>query len=433
MSLEKLNSYCTMKLGELKEKGAQKGSEKVIAKILIPKWLKEGRLPNASEDKNFGPRYLLMGDEKAYLLMNSNSYLGLTLHPKVAETEEEGVRNYGTGPGAVRFISGTYQPHIELENRLAKFHQREAAMIFSAAYAAVMGVLPLLINENTLVVSDQLNHNCIINAIRLSRPAHKEVYRHLDMEDLKRIISKYAAPKNTLEESKINRVIVVTDGIFSMRGDHAPLDKIVDICRKFENSFDDGIITVADDSHGVGAFGETGRGTEEFTKSSVDILIATLGKALGVNGGYVTTAGPVIEYLRETSPFYVYSNPITSSEALAATRSLEILESEEGIERLKKIRSLTFRFKNGLIEQGFETIPGEHPVAPLVLRDTNKTALLINYLVQHGILATGLNYPVVPKGDEEIRFQINANQTIKDIDYILEVLKNFSTKFNFRS
>lgn len=425
MSLEKLNSYCTMKLGELKQKGAQKGSEKVIAKILAPKWLNEGRLPNSTEDKDFGPRYLLLGDEKTYLLMNSNSYLGLSLHPKVAETEEEGVRNYGTGPGAVRFISGTYQPHIELENRLAKFHKREAAMIFSSAYATVMGILPLLINENTLVVSDQLNHNCIINAIRLSRPAHKEVYRHLDMAELKSIISKYASANNKPKEPRLNRVLVVTDGIFSMRGDHAPLDEIVDICRQFEDSFEDGIITVADDSHGVGAFGATGRGTEEFTQTSVDILIATLGKALGVNGGYVATTAPVINYLRETSPFYVYSNPITSSEALAATRSLEILESGEGIERLKKIRSLTFRFKNGLSEQGFETIPGEHPVTPLVVRDTDKTALLINYLIQHGILATGLNYPVVPKGDEEIRFQINANHTTNDIDYILDVLKRF--------
>ena len=134
----------------------------------------------------------------------------------------------------------------------------------------------------------------------------------------------------------IKRVLVVTDGIFSMRGDHAPLDKIVDICRKYEKRFEEGIITVADDSHGIGAFGETGRGTEEVTKSNVDILIATLGKALGVNGGYVATTGPVIEYLRETSPFYVYSNPITPSEALAATKSLEILESKEGLERLKK-------------------------------------------------------------------------------------------------
>ncbi len=426
MSLEKLNLYCTMKLGELKGKSAQKGSENVIAKILVPKWLKDGRLPDSKEDKNFGPRFVLNGDEKSYLLMNSNSYLGLTLHPKVAEAEERGVRNYGTGPGAVRFISGTYQPHVDLESRLAKFHTRESVMIYSSAYAAVMGVLPSLINEHTLVVSDQLNHNSIINAIRLSRPARKEVYRHLDMEELKCILSTYASGENTHGESMIKRILVITDGIFSMRGDHAPLDEIVDICHKFEKFFEEGVITVADDSHGVGAFGETGRGTEEYTKSSVDILIATLGKALGVNGGYVAATKPVIEYLRETSPFYVYSNPITPAEALAAVQSLEILESEEGLERLKKIRSLTFRFKNGLTELGFETIPGEHPVTPLVIRDTNKTALLINHLFQHQILATGLNYPIVPKGDEEIRFQINANHTTKDIDSILEILKNFS-------
>lgn len=299
-------------------------------------------------------------------------------------------------------------------------------MIYSAAYAAIMGVLPLLINENTLVVSDQLNHNSIINAIRLSRPAGKEIYKHLDMNGLERILNAYAATNNTWRDSVIKRVLVVTDGIFSMRGDHAPLDEIVNICRKYENGFEEGIITVADDSHGVGAFGETGRGTEEYTQGSVDILIATLGKALGVNGGYVTTTDPVIEYLRETSPFYVYSNPITPSEALAATKSLEILESNEGLTRLKRIRSLTSRFSKGLGKLGFETIPGEHPVTPLVIRDTNKTTSLIQYLLQHGILATGLNYPVVPKGDEEIRFQINANHTTSDIDYILDILKSFS-------
>lgn len=425
MSLEKLNAYCTTTLDALKAKGARKGTENIIEKIIAPDWIIKGNLPNSSEDENFGPRYLLAGNDEPYLLMNSNSYLGLTLHPKVAEAEEKGVRDFGTGPGAVRFISGTYKPHVELERRLARFHGREAAMIYSAAYAAVMGVLPLLINENTLVVSDQLNHNCIINAIRLSRPASKEIYEHLDMNGLECTLNTYAAANNTRRNSGIKRVLVVTDGIFSMRGDHAPLDEIVDICRKYENCFDDGIITVADDSHGVGAFGETGRGTEEYTNSSVDILIATLGKALGVNGGYVTTTGPVIEYLRETSPFYVYSNPITPSEAMAAKKSLEILESNEGLARLNKIRSLTSRFSKGLVKLGFETIPGEHPVIPLVVRDTNKTASLIQYLLKHRILATGLNYPVVPKGDEEIRFQINANHTTRDIDYILDILKNF--------
>lgn len=288
-----------------------------------------------------------------------------------------------------------------------------------------MGVLPTLIHENTLVISDQLNHNSIINAIRLSHPGKKEIYQHLDMNALERILSTYASATNTQSGPKIERVLVVTDGIFSMRGDHAPLDEIVAICHKYEKNFAEGIITIADDSHGVGAFGETGRGAEEYTQCKVDILIATLGKALGVNGGYVAASAPVIEYLRETSPFYIYSNPITPSEAQAAIGSLEILESGEGLERLEKLRSLTARFENGLTELGFETIPGEHPVTPLVVRDTKKTVLLIQYLLKNGILATGLNYPVVPKGDEEIRFQINANQTLRDIDYILDVLKSF--------
>ncbi len=425
MSLEQLDLYCTSKLNELKQKGTTKGLEKVIVKVAVPDWVKQGKLPSAAEDKNFGPRYFLEGDDSPYLLMNSNSYLGLSLHPKVMTAEEQGVQDYGTGPGAVRFISGTYKPHITLENRLAKFHQRESGMIYSAAYATVMGVLPALINENTLVVSDQLNHNCIINAIRLSHPAKKEIYQHCDMQALEHILSTYANANNTHNKAKIERVLVITDGIFSMRGDHAPLDEIVDICHKYENNFAEGIITIADDSHGVGAFGETGRGTEEYTQSKVDILIATLGKALGVNGGYVVASAPVIEYLRETSPFYIYSNPITPAEAQAAISSLEILESAEGLKRLKKLRTLTAHFENRLTELGFETIVGEHPVTPLMLRDTKTTAQLTKYLFKNKILATGLNYPIVPKGDEEIRFQINANQTLSDIDYVLEILRKF--------
>lgn len=420
MSLEKLNAYCAARLEELQAKGARKGAEKVIASIAAPDWVKHGRLPTAAEDKHIGARYFLAGDDKAYLLMNSNSYLGLSLHPQVMAAEEEGAKHFGTGPGAVRFIAGTYQPHVELEKRLAAFHGRPSAMLYSAAYAAIMGVLPALIHEHTLVVSDQLNHNSIINAIRLSHPAEKEIYQHLDMAALERILGTYAAGK-----PEIKRVLVITDGIFSMRGDAAPLDQIVAICRKHEQNFAEGIITIADDSHGVGAFGATGRGTEEYAQSKVDILIATLGKALGVNGGYVVASAPVIDYLRETSPLYIYSNPITPSEALAAAASLAILQSEEGRERLARLRDLTARFENGLTGLGFETIPGAHPVTPLVVRDTRKTALLTAYLFQHGILATGLNYPVVPKGDEEIRFQINANHTIRDIDYVLGVLKNF--------
>ncbi len=405
MSLKQLEVILTAKLNDLKTRGALKGEEKVISGVIEAK-------------DGFGPRYLLAGQgEKEFLRMNSNSYLGLSLNHEVIQAEEETCRRFGAGPGAVRFISGTFEPHAELEKRLADFHGREAAMIFSSAYSTVMGILPQFITENTLVLSDGLNHNCIINAIRLSRPAKKDVYRHLDITDLERILR-----ENT---GHVKRVVVATDGIFSMRGDYAPLDRIVEICKRYESGYEEGIITVVDDSHGVGAFGKTGRGTEEYTNARADILVATLGKALGVNGGYIVSTNTVISYLRELSPFYIYSNPITPAEAAAAIKSLEILGSPDGIRLLERLIKLAARLREGLKQLGYETIPGEHPIVPLMVRDTERTSEMIKHLFVNGILATGLNFPVVPKGDEEIRFQINASHTEKDIDYLLSVLKKF--------
>ena len=405
MSLKQIENILSEKLNDLKVKGTLKGEEKVIAGI---KEAKDG----------FGPRYLLVGQgEKEFLRMNANSYLGLSLNKDVIQAEEETCRRFGAGPGAVRFVSGTFEPHVELEKRLARFHNRESAMVFSSAYSTVMGVLPQFITEETLVVSDELNHNCIINAIRLSKPANKAIYRHLDMRELERILK-----ENT---GQAKRAVIITDGIFSMRGDYASLSKIVEICRRHESGYEEGVITVADDSHGVGAFGKTGRGVEEYTNTKADVLVATLGKALGVNGGYVASSRTVINYLRETAPFYIYSNPITPSEAAAALKSLEILDSPDGIKLLEKLRRLSAQFKEGLKQLGYETLPGEHPIVPLMVRDTPKTSQLVRFLFDNGILATGLNYPVVPKGDEEIRFQISASHTEKDIDYLLDILKKF--------
>ncbi len=404
MSLEKLEIPLKQQLEAIDSKGVSKRHEKIITGIM-------------GAEGGFGPRVYLAGEgDKPFVQMNSNSYLGLSTEKDVIQAEEEALHQFGTGPGAVRFISGTFEPHVTLEKKLAAFYGRETAMIFSAAYSAVMGVLPQLITEETVVISDELNHNCIINAIRLARPAEKAVYRHLDMEDLEAAIKRYSG--------KCRRMIVVTDGIFSMRGDHAPLDEIVGICKKYEEKFEEGIITVVDDSHGVGAFGKTGRGTEEVTSAKVDIHIATLGKALGVNGGYVVSSETVINYLRETAPFYIYSNPITPSEAAAAIKSLDILDSPRGLKLLEKLRTLTRRLEEGLKDLCYETIPGEHPIVPLMIRDTEKTSRLVKHLFENGILATGLNFPVVPKGDEEIRFQVSANHTEKDIDYLLGVLKS---------
>lgn len=406
MSVKKLEHVLSEKLHELKERGALKGKEMVITGI------------KHAEDKR-GPRFLIEGHgEKEFLRMNSNSYLGMSLRREIIEAEEEAARRYGAGPGAVRFISGTYQPHIELEKKLAEFHNRESAMIFSSAYAAVVGIVSPLIDNETIVISDELNHNCIINAIRLSRPKIKEIYKHLDMTDLEDRI------RNAL--GKARRVLVITDGIFSMRGDYAPLNIMVEIAKMYDSEFEEGMSVIVDDSHGVGAFGKTGRGTEEYTNAEgIDIIVATLGKALGVNGGYLASTSTVINYLRETAPFYIYSNPITPSEASSAIKALDILDSERGRRLLENLRKLTKRLEKGLVDLGYEIIESEHPVVPLMIRDTRRTSELVQYLTEHGILATGLNYPVVPRGDEEIRFQVSADHSEYDIDYVLGVLMRF--------
>jgi glycine C-acetyltransferase len=405
MSLTKIEQLFNAKLTELQQQGVSKGNEKIIT----------GR--QAAAD-GLGPRYFLEGcTDQAFLRMNSNSYLGLTGHPELIKAEAEAAEQFGTGPGAVRFISGTYRPHVELETKLAKFHGREAAMIMSAAYATMMGVLPQFISDETLVVSDALNHNCIINAIRLSHPVRKEVYAHADVDALERILE--------ANKGQVRRVCVVTDGIFSMRGDHAALDRISACCRRHEAGYEESIITVVDDSHGVGAFGRTGRGTEEYTGGKADILIATLGKAFGVNGGYVAASSAVIAYLRETAPLYIYSNPITPAEAAAAMAALDIADSPEGMHLLEKLRSLSARLRSGLERLGFETLSGEHPIVPVLIRDTDKTSALVEHLFAHQILATGLNYPVVPKGEQEIRLQVSADHTEKDMDYLLAVLAEF--------
>lgn len=406
MSAKKLNNVFTQALDELRKKGTAKGKEMVITGV------------KPAEGAN-GPRYFIEGREnKEFLKMNANAYLGLSFRRDVIQAEEDAVKKFGAGPGAVRFINGTYKPHIELEEKLAKFHNKEAAMIFSSAYSAMMGIFAPLISKESIAISDELNHNCIINALRLSRPKVKEIYKHLDMKDLEEKI------RNNIGQGK--RVVIVTDGIFSMRGDYAPLDKISELAKKYDAEFEEGITLIVDDSHGVGAFGKTGRGTEEYTNADgVDVLIGTLGKALGVNGGYVASTATIIKYLRETAPTYIYSNPITPSEASAAIKALEILDSKKGLELLEWLHKLTKRFEKGLVDLGYEIIESDHPVVPLMVRDTNKTTELVKYLTDKGILATGLNFPVVPKGDEEIRFQISAAHTESDIDYVLNVLKEY--------
>ncbi len=393
----------------LRASGTAKGIEQVVVKVI-----------KANEQR--GPRFLLEGNgDKEFLRMNSNSYLGLSLNEEVLKAEEAGALAFGAGPGAVRFISGSYAIHNELERKLSDFHNREACMITSSAYISVMGVISSLTTPETVIISDELNHNCIINAMKLARPKAKKIFDHLDLEGLEKLI----------ENSRgiCENIIVITDGVFSMRGDYAPLDKIAEICRKHNDKFPRDIILIVDDSHGVGALGKTGRGTEELTGADgVDILIGTLGKAFGVNGGYIVTNRAVIDYLREKNSFYIYTNPVTPSEAAAACKSIDLVNSDYGVGLLAHLRKMTEKFESGLISAGFETISSAHPVVPLLVRDTNRTTKLVKHLFENGILATGLNYPVVPKGDELIRFQVSAEHKEYDIGYARAAIRQLTNR-----
>jgi len=406
MPTRKLARLLEARLEEFAATGRLKGPETVIRGVLPAR-------------DGMGPRHLIEGCGNApFLRMNSNGYLGLSANARVVAAEEAAAREYGTGPGAVRFISGSWSPHVALERKLAAFHGRDAAILFSSAYAAMLGTLPAVITDRTAVISDALNHNCIINAIALARPAEKHIYRHGDMGELERRLA--AAAKTCA------RAIVVTDGVFSMRGDHAPLDAIMRLASTFDDAFAENVVVVVDDSHGVGGFGLTGRGTEEVVNAPpADLLVGTLGKAFGVNGGYVVASDAVIRYLRETAPLYNYSNPITPAEAAAAAAAVDFVDSEAGRDRLDHLRAMTLRFRTGIARLGLETVAGSHPVVPLMVRDTARTSRLVRHLRERGVLATGLNFPVVPKGEEEIRFQISADHTPRDIDEALAVLEQF--------
>ena len=393
-------------VAQVEAAGTAKGHEKVVSQVLP-----------AAGDR--GPRYLLQGfGQREFIRMNSNSYLGLTHRSELKEAADAAAHRYGAGPGGVRFICGTCEVHTELEASLARFHGREACMLTSSAYTTVLGTIVCLTTPETGIISDELNHNSIINGVRWSQPKFKKVYPHLNVGMLERRIEEAVG--------QVEGLIVVTDGIFSMRGAVAPLGEICDVVARHDDRFPQNIVLVVDDSHGVGGFGPTGRGTEEYCGARPsDVLIGTLGKAFGVNGGYVVSSQAVVSFLRERNPLYIYTNPITPAESAAALASLRLVDSPVGAQLLKRLRELIPLFRKGLVELGYESLESEHPVVPLFVRDTDKTTALVKFLLEHNILATGLNYPIVPKGDQLVRFQVSAEHTKSDIEYVLGALKEF--------
>jgi glycine C-acetyltransferase len=404
MSLEKLNSALVADVAALREEGRAKAPERVIV----------GYVPASGAR---GPRYRLHGSDREFLRMNSNSYLSLSNHPSVLAAADAASHSFGAGPGAVRFIDGTFAPHARLEARVARFVDRPAARIFNSAYTSVLGLAITLAGPDTYWIGDALNHNCIIRAMRIANvpSAQRAIYKHNDLDDLAQHIDR--VPDGT------GRVIVIFDGIFSMRGDNAPVDAIAAVVARHEHRFRDGVITVMDDSHGIAAYGATGRGTEEHCKARVDIFVGTFGKAFGVNGGFVAASAEVVEAVRQKADTYIYTNPLGAADAAAAVAAIDVADGTDGRARLANLGARTVQFRQGLAALAFESIPGPHPVVPLLVRDTARVRAMVAGLFERGILAVGLTYPVVPKGDETIRFQINAAHTEGDIDELLGVLK----------
>lgn len=405
MSLQHLNNGLDKEIARLHQDGRTKPPERIIVDY-IP-----GQAP-------FGPRYKLQGSDLNYIRMNSNSYLSLSHHPDVLVAADAASHRFGAGPGAVRFIDGTFSAHIELEERIAAFCGRPAAKIFNSAYTTNLGLALAVQNKKTYWIGDALNHNCIIRAMRIANVPrhHKSIFPHNDMAALKSAIENVP--------DGIERVVVIFDGVFSMRGDHAPIDEINAILEPHRNRFAEGLVTVVDDSHGIGAYGATGRGTEEICNAKADIIVGTFGKAFGVNGGFVAASQSVIEAVRQKADTYIYTNPLSVADCAAAKVAVDITDSNEGIQRLSNVQTRIAQFRAGLDRLGMESIPGKHPVVPLMIRDTDRTRRMVDAFSSHGVLVVGLNFPVVPEGDQSIRFQINAAHTEADIDQVLSILDN---------
>jgi glycine C-acetyltransferase len=406
MPLDKLDPELIHELEALRQEGRAKPPERVIVDYIPPK---EGS----------GPRYRLRGHDREFIRMNSNSYLSLSNHPALEMAADGATRKFGVGPGAVRFIDGTYSFHVELEERTAKFIGTQAAKIFNSAYTANCGLALAISNKATHWVGDQLNHNSIIRAMRIAGvpSENKKIYDHNDMESLKKCMDDLPAGAE--------RVVIIFDGIFSMRGDYAPIHRIQRIAEDFHGRFPGGVITVVDDSHGIGAYGATGRGTPEYAGAMPDVVIGTFGKAFGVNGGFIAASQAVIEAVRQKADTYIYTNPLSVADCAAAVEAIDICDSQEGLELLARLGKRVAQFRSGLDRLGYESIPGPHPVVPVLVRDTDKARAMVEFLFEKGILVVGLTFPVVPRGDETLRFQLNAAHTEKDVEQALGALEEF--------
>jgi len=346
-------------------------------------------------------------DGKKVVNLTSNNYLGLTTHPKLLSAAKKAIDDYGVGTAAVRTIIGTMDIHQELERRIARFKGTESAIVFQSGFATNVAVCQsLMTHSEDLLISDQLNHASIIDGGRLSKAVRK-IYAHKDMKDLESIL-------NSLEARRARRKMIVTDGVFSMDGDIAPLPAIQDLADQYD------AFVMVDDAHASGVMGKNGAGTPSHfgLTDRVQIQIGTLSKAIAAIGGYVASSEALLEYMVSTARPFLFSSSHPPSVSATCIAALEVLETEpQWVEKLWKNAAF---FKEGLKKAGFDTGASETPITPVMVGDTKKATEFSNRLFEEGVFALAINFPTVARGKERLRTIVSAGHTQADLDFALE-------------
>jgi len=344
-------------------------------------------------------------DGKKVLNMCSNNYLGFANHPKLKEKAKEAIDKFGVGPAAVRTIAGTMSLHTELEKKLAEFKGAEATISFQSGFNANLATIPALVGKEDVIFSDELNHASIIDGCRLSKATIVR-YKHNDPEDLEKKLEEY--------KDFPGKKLIITDGVFSMDGDIAPLDKIVEVAEKYD------AMTMVDDAHGEGVLGRGGRGIVDHFNlhGKVDIEVGTLSKAFGVVGGYVAASKKVVEYLRQKARPFLFSSAVTPGDVAACIAAVDILtESDELVNRLWDNANY---FKTEMKNLGFDLGISQTPITPVMLGDAKLAQEFSKNPFKEGIFAQAIGYPTVPKGKARIRVMISATHSKDDLDFALE-------------
>lgn len=347
-------------------------------------------------------------DGKNVINLASNNYLGLTTHPRLIEAAIEATRKYGAGSGAVRTISGTMDLHMQLEERIARFKNVEACVVFQSGFAANAGTVAAVLTPEDHIVSDELNHASIIDGCRLSR-AKIHVFPHKDHEAAGRILTELDATPG--------RKLVITDGVFSMDGDIGPLPQLVEHAEKH------GAIMMVDDAHSSGVLGRNGRGTIDHfgLHGRVDIQVGTLSKAVGVLGGYVCGTKDLIEFLYHRARPFLFSTSHPPAVTAACMAAFDVLESEP--ERIEQLWTNTRYFKKGLGDAGFNTGISETPITPVIVGEAARAHQLSAELFNEGVLATGIGFPTVAKDKARVRTIVTATHTRDELDQALDVFR----------